>query len=149
MIHHSIAAVPFLENADNEIPLAGLDRGYRQAVTALEHPHRGKIGMGTQLPDADQTRLFDQGDIDVEPARVVARGLWIEVRALAVELGRVRMRRSGHPYDAGNAGLRATGVVKECAVADFHPVAHEIARLIVAYAPPSGGPLRRGRQVID
>ncbi len=105
--------------------------------------------MGTHLPDADQTRLLHQGDVDIEPARSLTRRLWIEVRALAVELGYIRMGRFGHPYDAGNSGFCATGVVKERAVAEFHAVAHEITRLIIAHAPPGGGLPRRGREVID
>src|SRR4051812_20531871 len=57
------------------------------------------------------------------------------------------MRRRAHFDDADDAGLVAVGVIEERAIADFHLVAHEVARLIVANA----GPRRRLvlRHVVD
>ena len=73
----------------------------------------------------------------------------IVVLACRVELRSVGIGQPRDLDDARDAGLRAAGVVEESQIAAPHIVAHEVARLIVAHAPPCGGLARCGREVID
>jgi hypothetical protein len=74
--------------------------------------------------------------VDRDPARILLRGLRIEVLAAVLELRRIRIGAAGHAGDAGHAGHRAAGVVEQDAVAGLHLVAHEVAGLVVAHAEP-------------
>src|SRR5205814_2179100 len=48
-----------------------------------------------------------------------------------------------------DAGLRAAGVIEQNTVADFHVVAHEVARLEIAHAGPRGFLAGRREDVSD
>src|SRR5690606_10025086 len=93
--------------------------------------------FGLELGQADRTReLAPERDVDQLPARLFGRALRVVVVALAIELGRVGIGFAGDFGNADHAGLRATGVVEQHAVALAHLVAHVVARLVVAHAAP-------------
>src|SRR4051812_23888074 len=105
--------------------------------------------MAVQFRQPDQSRFPDQGYIDVEPTRIVSGSLGVEVFAFTVELRFVWISLLRNASNSCNARFRAARMVKEHLIPDAHLIAHEIARLIVAHAPPgSCFPWRLG-QVLD
>src|SRR5258708_31591559 len=138
-----------LKQRHDELPSPGIQRRDRQAVATLEDAQRREFRMRAQFRKSEDTGFPDQGYVDVEPARVVSGRFGIEVLALAIELGFVRIRQLRNPCDSGDAGLRAARVVEEYAVPDKHLVAHEIARLIIANAPPRRSFSRCRGKIVD
>src|SRR5262249_3853938 len=92
--------------------------------------------------------LSHEFDVNHLPDRVGRSGFRIVMVVLRIERGVIRI---GFLHDLGDAddarGVDAA-VVEEDLVADLHR-AHKISRLVVAYAVPAGGLLRRFRQIVN
>src|SRR5690606_6742293 len=80
-----------------------------------------------------------EGHVHQEPARLFAGGLGVVIVGLRIELGLVRIGLAGHLGDPDDARHLGVGVVEQHPVADLHPVAHEVACLVVAHAVPGLG----------
>src|SRR5690606_18451189 len=98
-----------------------------------------RLGVPADLVERDRTlQLAHEAHVDQVPARLLARGLPVEVLGLLLELGRVRIRRARRLADPGDGRDLRVGGVEQHAVADLH-LAHEVARLVVAHAGPGFG----------
>ncbi|MNT45934.1 hypothetical protein D3C72_1825500 [compost metagenome] len=86
------------------------------------------------------------GDIHGAPRVLLVVGLGVEVMALRVQRSGVGVGCGADAGDAGNARLRAAGVVEKEQVTDRHG-AQEITRLVVAHAIPAR--FAKARQVLD
>ena len=128
----------------DDLPLRRRDRRDRQAVArAQRRPCRSRPGVARSIGSVTSRVLLHELHVDVHPARRLARRLRVVIRALRVELRRVRISELRDLDDARDAGLGAARVIEERAIADAHVVAHEIARLVVAHAEPRRRLLRR------
>jgi hypothetical protein len=114
-----------------------------------EHAHVGQFGMRAQLVESDQARLLHDAHVDIHPARFLRRRFRVEIGTFRVELGAVGIGGRGDFGQPGDARLGAGGMVEQHAVADLHLVAHEVARLVVAHAPPVDGLFRHRQHVVD
>ncbi len=78
------------------------------------------------------------GHVHHEPSGMIGGGFRVEVIALRIPGGYVRIRCPADLHDPGNAGLGAIGMVKEPQFAHFHGL-HKIAGLVVAHPIPGLG----------
>ena len=101
--------------------------------------HFGQRLVLAQFGQRRPAGFFDETEIDMQPARIVAA--WLFRRSIC-SCGRTAWRRDRRLADFGDADdarLLAAGVIEERLVAGFHLVAHEIARLVIAHAGPRRG----------
>ena len=121
----------------------------RQPAAALQQHHVLQRRVVTQFGQRDERRLLAQPDIDIHPARRGSRRLGVEIRALAIELRRIRVRGARNLDNAGDARHRTARMVEKREIAHLHVVAHVVARLVVAHAEPRRRLLRRAREIVD
>ncbi len=107
-----------------------------QAATGLANHHAGKMRIMLDGGERDGFgQLFDECDVDRDPARVGFCTGRIIVIVFLIELRFVRM---GSTDNLGNAIYASVliGMIKKGQIALFHIVTHEVARLIVADTGP-------------
>src|SRR5450755_5170502 len=59
----------------DERPLTRIDRRDREPIAGREKTHARELRLSAQLGERNESRLFDQGHLDVDPARRFDRRL--------------------------------------------------------------------------
>src|SRR5690348_16233401 len=117
-------------------PLRRRHRQHREPVAAAGQREVAQLRQRLDLVKRDHAlQLALEAHVHQRPARIAAVAAGVEVFALRIELGRIRIRRAGNRGQPGHARHRATGVIDQHAVALAH-LAAEIARLVVAHTVP-------------
>ena len=110
----------------------------------------GPVGVAAQFAQRNHPpELALETDIHHVPAWILRIALRIVVLVGGVERRVVGMRLPAHGSDADDARFGAIRVVVEHGIADLHPVAHEVARLVVAHSVPERLASGRRAQIVD
>ncbi len=99
--------------SDN-LPLVRHHRLHREALPALEQGHPDQSGLGAHARQRHRIgQRLDVGDVDHEPDRLIGLSAPVEVLALAIELGEIRIGGLHHLADADCGRLGDARVVEE------------------------------------
>src|SRR5690242_20894943 len=102
-------------------PLRRRHRQHRKAVAATRQREIAELRQRLDLLKRDHAfQLALEAHVNERPARVAAVAAGVEVFALGIELGGIRIGRADDRGKPGHARDRATGVVDQDAVALLH-----------------------------